>query len=214
MRALADSEIVGPDGRFRSSEVLLVEPPDRLRIEVLSAFGVVWILATNGQVLDVYSRQEETVYRGRPIPNIIDDYLPVPLALEDLTELLLGRPPSRPVLQDEGVAWEDETGLVRLVLRLQNRATQTLWFDSRSGLLMRCEERDADDGLRYDLRIKAYRPVDGAMLPSDLTIVTPSSVRVRLGYANYQLNPELSPTLFRLPYIVGAREEPLSHGPP
>lgn len=214
LRIYADSEIAGPDGTFRASELLLVEPPNHLRIEVLSAFGVAWILATNGKVLDVYSRQEDTVYRGRPTRDIIDYYLPVPVPLEDLTELLLGRPPPRVVVRDEGVAWEAETGLVRLVLRLRDQGAQTMWFDHGSGLLTRCEERDANDGLRYDLQIKAYRHVDGATLASDLTIVTQTSVRVRLAYAKHQLNPELPVTLFELPYIVGAREEPLDHGVP
>ena len=110
LRTLADSEITGPDGTFKTSEVLLIEPPDHLRIEVLTPFGVTWILATDGRVLDVYSRQEETVYRGRPTPDLIDHYLPVPLALADLTELLLGRPPRRAVARPEGVGWEAETG--------------------------------------------------------------------------------------------------------
>lgn len=202
----ADSEIEGPDGRFRASEVLLVEPPNRLRIEVLSTFGVVWVLATDGEVLDVYSQREETVYRGRPTRDLIAHYLPVPLAIDDLTELLLGRPPALAIAGARDVAWEHDTGFVRLTLGLVSGGVATLWFDGRSGLLRRSEERDRDDDLRYDLRIAAHRAVGQHMLPADLTILTPAAVSVRLAYANCDVNPRLAPELFRIPAVVGARE--------
>ena len=214
LRVLADSEIESPDGRFRSSEVLLVEPPARLRIEVLSTFGVAWVLATDGDTLDVYSRQEETVYRGRPTRDLADHYLPVPLPLADLTELLLGRPPRRAVSAVEPVAWEAETGLMRVVLHLQGGGLQTLWFDGRTRLLRRCEERTWGDALRYDLRIDAHRQVGDLLIPSDITILAPTAVQVRLGYANCEINPTLAPDLFRIPFVVGAREVRLDDPPP
>jgi outer membrane lipoprotein-sorting protein len=212
LRTLADSEIEGPEGRFRASEVLLIEPPNRLRIEVLSTFGVAWILATDGEVLDVYSRQDQTVYRGRPTRDLIDYYLPVPLALEELTELLLGRPPRRDVVRAEDVAWEPATGLVRLPLRLKDGGRQTVWFDGRSGVLRRCEERDVRDNLRFDLRVGTYRQIDGMLLAADLTIVSPLGVRVRLQYANSEINPEIAPRLFRIPHVAGTREAELDAG--
>jgi len=209
LRTLADTEITGSEGEVRASEVLLVEPPMRLRIEVLSMFGVAWILATDGEVLDVYSREDDTIYRGRPTPELIADYLPVPLALHELTELLLGRPPPRDVVEHGGVAWEPETGFVRLTLRLQGGGTETIWFDGATGLLMRCEDRGLDGELRFDLRIKAYRDVSGELLSSDLTIAGPGAVHVRLAYARSQLNPVLSDDLFRLTHVLGAAEMPL-----
>jgi hypothetical protein len=212
LRTLADSQLDGPDGRFRSSEVLLVEPPARLRIEVVSTFGVTWILATDGETLDVYSRHEETVYRGTPARDLADRYLPVPLPLSDLTELLLGRPPPRAVATVEPVSWEPETGLMRVVLRLQGGGLQTLWFDGGSVLLRRVEERGWGDALRYDLRINGHRQVGSLLVPSDLTILAPSSVQVRLAYANSDVNPDLDPDLFRIPFVVGAREVRLDAG--
>jgi hypothetical protein len=206
LRTLADSELTGPEGHFRASEVLLVEPPARLRIEVLSMFGVAWVLATDGHFLDIYSREEGTVYRGEPNPALLADYLPVPLALEELTELLLGRPPRREVVASEGVAWEQETGFIRLVLRIAGGGTEILWFDAVSGLLMRCEERDAKGALRFDLRIKAYRDVSGALLGSDITILAADGVQVRLAYAKSELNPTLPAELFRLRNVMGVKE--------
>jgi hypothetical protein len=206
LRTIADSELSGPDGQFKASEILVVQPPDRLRIEVLSMFGVVWILATDGEVLDIYSRDEETVYRGRPTPSLIADYLPVPLALHELTELLLGRPPPRRVDHVKGVAWEPESGLIRLTLRLVGGSTQTVWFDGISALLMRCEERSPSGGLLFDLRIKAYREVGDMLVGSDITIVTGGGVQVRLAYAKPELNPTIPVDLFRLPRVTGARE--------
>lgn len=206
LRTLADSELTGPEGQFRASEVLLVEPPSRLRIEVLSMFGVAWVLATDGEFLDIYSREEGTVYRGEPNPALLADYLPVPLGLEELTELLLGRPPPRDVVASEHAAWEKETGLIRLALRIAGGGTQILWFDGASGLLMRCEERDAKGILRFDLRIKAYRDVSGALLGSDITIVAADGVQVRLAYAKSELNPTLPADLFRLRNVVGVKE--------
>ena len=126
--------------------------------------------------------------------------------VEELTELLLGRPPRREVVASEGVAWEQETGLIRLVLRIAGGGTEILWFDAVSGLLMRCEERDAKGALRFDLRIKAYRDVSGALLGSDITILAADGVQVRLAYAKSELNPTLPAELFRLRNVMGVKE--------
>jgi hypothetical protein len=209
LRTIADSEIRGSERPIRASEVLLVEPPRRLRIEVLSIFGIAWILATDGEVLDVYSRQDDTIYRGTPTPELIAEFLPLPLALHELTELLLGRPPERDVVQAGTVAWESETGLLRLTVQLSGGGTETLWFDGTTGLLVRCEERASNGALRFDLRIKAYRDVRGVLLASDLTIVGPGGARVRLAYGRSELNPILSADLFRLRHVFAASEVPL-----
>jgi len=209
LRTIADSEIRGSEGPIRASEVLLVEPPSRLRIEVLSIFGIAWILATDGEVLDVYSRENDTVYRGTPTPELIADFLPLPLTLGELTELLLGRPPQREVVEAGRVAWEPETGLFRLAVRLDGGSTQTIWFSGRTGLLMRCEERTPDGTLRFDLQIKAHRDIQGVLLGSDLTIIGPGGARVRLSYGRSELNPVLSADLFRLRHVFAATEVPL-----
>jgi hypothetical protein len=206
LRTLADIDLTSADGRIRASQVLVVEPPRRLRIELLSTFGVVWILATDGQGLDGYSREDDTVYRGTLRPGLLPHYLPIPLALDDLTELLLGRPPPRDVESAETVAWEPETGLVRLELRLKGGGIQTIWFDGSTGLLRRCEERQAEGTVLFDLRIRAYRDIGKTALGSDLTIVAPHGVRVQLGYARSELNPALPDDLFRLPHVLGASE--------
>jgi len=209
LRTVADSEISGSEGPIRASEVLLVEPPARLRIEVLSIFGIAWILATDGEVLDIYSREDDTIYRGTPTPELIAHYLPVPLALDEITELLLGRPPKRDVAEAGAVAWEPETGLLRLTIGLRGGGTETMWFNGAAGLLVRCEERASDGALRFDLRIKAYREVSAALLGSDITIVGPGGAHVRLAYARSELNPMLSADLFRLRHVFAASEVPL-----
>jgi hypothetical protein len=206
LRTLADIDLASPEGRIRGSQVLVVEPPKRLRIELLSTFGVVWILATDGQGFDVYSREDDTVYRGTLRPGLLPHYLPIPLALDELTELLLGRPPPRDVESVEAVAWEPETGLVRLELQLDGGGTQTVWFDGSTGLLRRCEERQAGGAVRFDLRITAYRDFGETAVGSALTIVAPHGVRVQLSYARSELNPAVPDDIFRLPHILGASE--------
>jgi hypothetical protein len=160
-------------------------------------------------VLDVYSHDDNTIYRGTPTAELIAQYLPLPLTLREITELLLGRPPERDVVQAGGVAWEPETGLVRLTLWLRGGGAETVWFDGVAGLLMRCEERGPNGEIRFDLRIKAYREVRGALLGSDLTIAGPGGAQVRLAYARSELNPTLSPDLFRLRHVFAASEVPL-----
>lgn len=210
MRTLADTEITSRDGRIKASEILVVRPPTELRIEVLTMFGVAWILATDGEVLHVYSREEGTVYRGKPTPDLIRHYLPVPLELAELTELLLGRPPRRDGAVPTDVSWEAETRLVRLTLSLQGGGTEQIWFEANTGLLTRCEERSSDGALRFDLRIKAYSRIEGRSLASNLTIVGPDDVRVRLSYARSELDPDLPEGVFRLGTLAGAREKKLT----
>src|SRR5262245_32752525 len=95
LRALARLKYRDPTESNTSREAIVVARPDRLRIEVLSLFGSVFVLTTDAGALTAYARQEDTLYRGQASPENLWRYARLWLPVADLVDLVLGTPPRR-----------------------------------------------------------------------------------------------------------------------
>src|SRR5262249_29976826 len=115
---------------------------DRIRIEVLSVFGSVFVLTAEDGMLTAYARQEDTVYRGHASPENLWRYARLWLPVTDLVDLVLGTPPLRPARRAPQVAFDATTGALRLWQDLEPGA-QVAWF-SEAGLPLAVEERGSD----------------------------------------------------------------------
>jgi outer membrane biogenesis lipoprotein LolB len=76
-----------------SREAIVVERPDRLRVEVLSALGSVFVLTAENGSLRAYARNEHTVYHGAASPENLARYAGLGMPITALVDLVLGTPP-------------------------------------------------------------------------------------------------------------------------
>lgn len=84
----------GPQGnRFRASQVVMAMAPAAFRIEVLAPFGISYVVASDGQELAALATQENSVHRGPATALSIESTTGVAADGEEITALLLGRPP-------------------------------------------------------------------------------------------------------------------------
>jgi hypothetical protein len=176
-------------------KAVLVERPDRVRIDVLSPFGLAMALGAHDSRLWVYPVNEAVVYEGPADSQQLARFLGAPLSLPDLVNILLGVPPVRQPSAAPTLERTDD-GRYRLTLPLADGA-QVLGFapdtldlrsveEVRGGhVVLRVDFDDYDQGFARSVEVEA--PLIGAS--------------ARVAYDAVEQNPSLDPRLFDPPHV-------------
>jgi outer membrane lipoprotein-sorting protein len=124
IRAEARVDQRGHDGRIRGTVLMFVERPDRVRFDVMTQFGPVAILTSDGERFAYADLREGRFLTGETCPQNIARLLNVPLTVEQTTILLLGGTPV--IAHDQArVSWND-AGFYRVVLGVQDGSRQEI----------------------------------------------------------------------------------------
>jgi outer membrane lipoprotein-sorting protein len=205
-RALAEMRYTGPQERLNVKEVVLIERPDRLRIEMMSPFGVALQIATDGRRLCAYIRDERTYYTGEATPENLARFTRLELGIHDITDLLVGLPPGRERRGRPKITFEEPTALWRVSAPLADGGTQILWFDHEDLLPVRSEEVDPEGVRRYTTSYGDYREIDGVDVPHHVRLeISAQNEALDLSYSNVTLNLSVSGGLFRFEAPPGAK---------
>ena len=202
IRAMARLSYSSPEESRRAKQVILAERPDRLRLEVLSPLGAVFVLTTSGGRLAAYARNESTVYRGAASPTNLERYTSVDLPVHAAVDLLMGTPPmaaagSVVVSRDDGLVkmWQEAGPAVRVT-----------WFTPELDPI-RFEQHDDQGQVLLRATFAAYTAVSGVRLPTQIALETPASQRqVTIELLEPEVNPPLPDTLFALDTPQGSKE--------
>src|SRR5512143_544694 len=92
LRAWARLAYESPDESHKAKQLLVAERPDRLRLEIFSPFGAVFVLAAADGSLAAYDRGAATVYRGAANADNLRRYTQMDLPVAGAVDLLLGTP--------------------------------------------------------------------------------------------------------------------------
>lgn len=94
MSALAQVKMVKNGKSWSSTQALLVESPNRLRVDMLNFFNQLTAqLTVAGTRLDAYVPKDHTLYSGMPSIDNIQRFTGLPLSVTDLVALLLEKLP-------------------------------------------------------------------------------------------------------------------------
>lgn len=193
------------DDRLHVKEVIVVDRPDHLRIEMMTAFGVALQIATDGDRLCAYHRGDKTYYTGEATVENLVRFTRLELGIHDIADLLTGLPPGRERRGNPRIALEPETRLWRVTAPLADGGTQILWFD-QDQLPVRTEEVDRDGTRRYTTSYADYRTVQGLAVPHRLGLeLSSQSATLDLTYSAVTLNEPLPADLFRFDPPPGAK---------
>lgn len=205
VRAVARmSYTVGGESR-RARQILVAERPDRLRLEVLSPFGTVFVLATNNGRLAAYVPEERAVYRGSASADNLARYMQVDLPVSTAVDLILGTPPMDG-RREPVVSRED--GLLKLWQDAGRRVYVT-WFTEQLDPA-RYEQRDEEGRVLLRASFAAFGEVAGVRLPTEIGIELPwSQQRIDISLREPEVNPALADATFALETPPGIREIPL-----
>jgi len=205
-RALAQMHYVGPSDSLAVKEVVAVQRPDRLRIEMMSAFGVALQITSDGQQLYAYHRGDRTFYRGRASAENLARFTRLDLELADVADLLVGLPPTRERRGRPAIAFERPQGWWKVSSALTHGGTLEVWFDPDSLLPVRASEADPQGNVRYVAGYAQYQTVAGLAMPTEVRFEIPGQrAKIELRYSNVSVNVELSSALFSFEAPPGSK---------
>ena len=210
LRALAHIRFRDADESNTSREAIVVARPNRLRIEVLSMLGSVFVLTADDGVLTAYVRQEDTVYRGQASPENLWRYARVALPINDLVDLILGTPPARQGGRTS-VSFDGDTGRIGLWQDLE-RGAQLTWF-SATGLPLAAEESDAEGRPQWRATFADYQDRGDVPVSTRIILDVPQRRRsLEIVLDDVDLNPALNGALFALQVPPGSKVVDLDRG--
>ena len=205
-RALAQMHYVGSSDTLAVKEVVAVERPNRLRIEMMSAFGVALQIASDGSRLCAYHRGDRTFYRGRATAENLSRFTRLDLELADVVDLLIGLPPHREWRGTPSIAFDRPQGNWRVETALGDGGSLTVWFDPDSLLPVRATETSSTGAVRYTAKYGNYGTVSGVAMPAAVRFEVPEQeAKIDLRYSDVSLNANLAAGLFSFDAPAGSK---------
>lgn len=211
LRATARVSIEGQRGASFARQLVLLERPARLRLEVLGVMGQrVAVLASDGARYDLYRAERAGIESGEVHPGILYEVAGLAITPDEVVRLALGAPLESPGA-DPGIASASELpeGGVRVELAYRTgEVRRTLEFASDSALV-RFAARDPEGTLILEARFSDYRPIGAARFAFRIDVSLPAAQsRAEIQFQSVELNPSLPAELFRLPQRTSAAGAP------
>lgn len=210
VRGLARVSYERGEERGGSRHAVVVEAPDRFRLEVLSPLGALAVVTCDGAELAVWVRRESRIYRGPASAASVASYTGLPVAVGDVASVLLGLPPERRVTARPLVTRDEELHLIRLHATIDG-GWQDILFAPDS-LLPVASETTLDAGRILHVGFADYRTIGGVELPLDVAMrLVPEGGSVRVRYESPTIGAAPGGDLFIFPPRPGAEEVRLEH---
>jgi len=199
VRALAAVRFEGPAGGGSASQVVVVELPDRARLETLTPLGTAaLVLTVQGERLAVHALFRNEYGAGRASRDALGRLTSIPLPPGPLLRLLAGLTPLPLHPDDPRVLVEPELAGVR-VESVEGPLWQRLWTDQGGGAILRGELGEAR-GLLLRFHFGERRQVGAATFPFFMELEgVEAATRLTLRFETVKLNEPIPPDLFDLP---------------
>lgn len=202
LRSLASVSYWGADGRGGFQEAILVQRPDRLRLETLSPLGATLIVTVDGAEVVGFHPREGLFYRGRSSKENLFRYIQIPLELGEVTALLMGLPP----VQLEG-RWEEEGGVI---YRDEGGERDRIIFHPDLGIPVKWERSNSHGEIELSALFSEFSPTSVGLFPMRISLEAHAQQkRVEIRYQEPELNVALPSTLFVQEKPSHVREMPL-----
>ena len=205
LKGLAWVKVSSPGKSFQSQQVVFVERPAFLRLEILGPLGTPQLyLVTDERDLSLYDPAENRYYRGPATARHLSSALPILLGPEEAVAFLLG---GLPLIDPESSSLRADREKGLWVLDLVSNAReerQSLWVHPQSFQILRAESHRA--GSSRCLTFSDFEPIQGISFPKriQLTSSEPKG-QISVEYQEVELNPGWKNEDFQLPIPRGAR---------
>lgn len=188
----------GRDVRWRSRQALVIARPARLRVELRGMLGdTLAVFATDGARYELFQAADRSYESGPAHDSLLWEVARIALTPADAVEVILGVPQLSDALSPSA-AFDAGDGRVRIALSdAASRLRRQVEFDAE-GRLRWLQERRAG-AIVWEVHFDDYAPVANAPLAHRLSIETDrGGARALLTLSDVELNPELSPSIFRI----------------
>jgi hypothetical protein len=201
LRSLRGSARVSLDGARGASfarQLLALERPARLRVEVLGLLNQrIAVLATDGERFDLYRSESGAVESGEIRPSVLWEVAGVPLTPEEAVAVLLGAPQMKRAGGEITGAVESADAAVRFEIRGAGLHWSVLEFDAEE--LLSGYQLAAPEGALFEVRYSDYQELGGTLFAHRVELDFPfSEVHAEVKFGGVELNPVLPESIFRL----------------
>jgi outer membrane lipoprotein-sorting protein len=193
--------------RVRLRQLVLVQRPDKIRVDTLSPFDQpLSMMASDGQQVSIYSLEKKRFWRGPATPDNLARLVPLRLEGDELAAVLRG---SVPVLRDAQAKmdWDAEAGCYRLELTGATRRQQ-LCVEPQ-GLRVLESRVWRGDALQYAAKFGQY--TEGPQpIPQRMRFEVPGEdLKVDVRVVDFKANPTVAEDAFTVEPPRGIEVEPL-----
>jgi hypothetical protein len=169
---------------------VIVQRPDRLRLETVTLLGVAAVVTVNDKEIIGYHVREGIMVRGKTTkPNLLR-YTQIPLELEEITTVLLGLP-----AVDSSAQWQQEGNA--LVFSPKGQKSDVIAFESQQPVPTLWERFNSAGAVEIKVAFADYVSTPAGLFPSKIIMEAPLQKRkLELRYQEPEINVALSPDLF------------------
>jgi hypothetical protein len=203
VRALAQVNYSGPEGKQSFQEAVIVQRPDRLRLETLTFMGAILIVTANNKEIIGYHPREGVFVRGARSKDNLRRYTQIPLELEEITALLIGLPPVDPKTAptQEGNS---------LIFSSNGRKRDAVSFESQQPVPTKWERFNAEGKVELSAQFDEYVSTPAGLFPSLIIFeANLQKKKLQIRYQQPELNPTISADLFSQQKPANAQEVPI-----
>ena len=199
LRGFARLSVDGDQVELRGKQLLIVERPARLRVEILGFLNqTLAVLVIDGSTYELFRAEDRTLERGAVHPSLLWEVAGLDLTPEDTVALLLGAPNLGGSLRVARAlaAGEEE---IRVELADGNGVVRRrIGFDGK-GRLRLLEQIDARGALSWRAHFGDYESIQGIPVAHAIRIdMAAGRTHAEISLRDVELNPELPPDIFRL----------------
>lgn len=203
LRSLASVNYQGKDGRGSFQEAIVVQRPDRLRLETLSSFGVLLIVTADGEKVAGFDPRENVFVHGRSSKENLARLTRIPLELREIAALLMGLPPVG--LQGH---WGGEQNTLHRELGGGRR--EVITFDSKLGVPTRWERYGPNGGAELRADFSDFFSTSAGLFPLKISLEAHvQQRRLEIHYQEPEVNVDLPSALFIQEKPGSVREVPI-----
>jgi hypothetical protein len=199
LRGVARLAVDGPAGSARAKQILALERPARLRVEILGLLDATQaVLSTDGVQYRLVRSQDRSVERGAVYDALLADVAGLAVTPQAAVRILLGAP-QRETARLEGAAQLQEGG-IRLLLRSPGALEREQLDCDAAGNVTQWKLLGADGDALLEARYADYQPLGAVAFAHDVEVRDArSGASVGLAWSRVELNPVLAPELFATP---------------
>lgn len=203
LRALARVNYAGPEGKHGFDEAVLVQRPDRLRLETLTLLGAILIVTANDKEIIGYHPREGALVRGRSTKENLLRLTQIPLELDEITALLVGLPPV-----ESSAPWRQEGN--SLIFSPNGRMKDALAFDSQLPVPTRWQRFNGGGALELTALFSDYITTSAGLFPTKINVEAPlQGKKLEIRFQEPELNATIPAESFSQQKPAHVQEFPI-----
>lgn len=202
LRGIASLGLDGPEGSARAKQVVFLERPARLRVEVLGFLNQsAAVLTTDGVRYTLFRNDAREIEEGLVRAGLLWEVAGIALTPEEAVSVLLGAPtlPDPPELRSasaRGAGIRLEVGLGEIAPTL----VALLDFDALGRLARFALRGEGGGKLWVEANYSSYKTLAVGDFAHEIAIEDHQNrVRAKIRFDEVELNPPLPPKIFELP---------------